>query len=241
MDWATTLSENLCDQLEAVKDKKKFYMMSYVVYLLAARATNYPGLYKKGNMQDPNAWPYIVYPQLVKKKLSPQSKEYRIVNDAFVFAIIRFIEGNYAKRLSDQAKDHITTIGAYFIQFRTFTYIRIGGASINPKKLPRYPSDKLVIMELSRQIESAYEMVKKQRRPCWEWSLTVGAYQVKRKQDIPTFGWEWENYPLAEYFSPRPYFDCVGKVVSLEGKDFYHEDAIEDHWMNATDDYDVCI
>ena len=44
MDWATTLSENLCDQLRTVKDKKKFYMMSYVVYLLAARATNYPGL-----------------------------------------------------------------------------------------------------------------------------------------------------------------------------------------------------
>ena len=49
-----------------VKDKKKFYMNSYVVYLLAARATNYPKLYKKGS----NAWLYIVYPQLVKKKLS---------------------------------------------------------------------------------------------------------------------------------------------------------------------------
>ena len=101
MDWATTLSENLCDQLQVAKDKKKFYMMSYVVYSLAARATNYPGLYRKGSMQDPNAWPYIVYPQLVKKKLSPQRKEYRIVNDAFIFAIIRFIDGDYGKRLSN--------------------------------------------------------------------------------------------------------------------------------------------
>ena len=50
MDWATTLRENLCDQLRMVKDKKKFYMTSYVVYLLAARVTNYPGLYKKGSM-----------------------------------------------------------------------------------------------------------------------------------------------------------------------------------------------
>ena len=101
-------------------------------------------------MQDPNAWPYIVYPQLVKKKLSPQSKEYKILNDAFIFAIIWFIEGDYGKRFSDQAKAQITTIGAYFIQFRTFTYIRVGGASVNPKKLLRYPSDKLIIMELSR-------------------------------------------------------------------------------------------
>ena len=71
-----------------VKDKKKFYMTSYMVYLLVARVKNYPSLYKKGNMQDPNAWPYIVYPQLVRKKLSVQSKEYKIVNDAFIFVVI---------------------------------------------------------------------------------------------------------------------------------------------------------
>ena len=86
LDWATTLSENLCEYLRTVKDKKKFYMTSYMVYLLAARATNYLDLYRRGSMQDPNAWPYIVYPQLVKKKLSPQSKEYRIMNDVFILS-----------------------------------------------------------------------------------------------------------------------------------------------------------
>ena len=59
-----------------------------MVYLLVARATNYPRLSKRGNMQDPNAWPYIVYPQLVRKNLLGQSKEHRIVNDAFIFTII---------------------------------------------------------------------------------------------------------------------------------------------------------
>lgn len=87
-----------------MKDKKKFYMTFYIVYLLATRATDYPRLYKRGNMQDPNAWPYIIYPQLVKKKLSAQSREYRIMNDVFSFAIIWFIEGDYRKSLSDEAK-----------------------------------------------------------------------------------------------------------------------------------------
>ena len=50
LDWATTLSENLCEQLKTVKDNKKFYMTFYMVYLLVARATNYPKLYKKGSM-----------------------------------------------------------------------------------------------------------------------------------------------------------------------------------------------
>ena len=50
LDWATTLSENLCDQLRMVKDKKKFYMTSYILYLLVARVANYFRLYKKGSM-----------------------------------------------------------------------------------------------------------------------------------------------------------------------------------------------
>ena len=41
LDWATTLSENLCEQLGVIKD---------MVYLLEARAKNYPRLYKRGNM-----------------------------------------------------------------------------------------------------------------------------------------------------------------------------------------------
>ena len=65
--------------------------------------------------------------------------------------------------------------------------------------------------------------------PCLEYFQHIGAYQVKRKQDILTFEWEWENYPLEEYNSPRPYFDNIRKVESLARKDFHHEDVIEDH------------
>ena len=88
------------------------------------------------------------------------------MNNAFIFAIIRFIEGDYGKRLSDEAKAQIIIIGVYFIQFKTFTYMGIASASINPKKLPRYPSNKLILLEIAMQIESAYERVKRQQRPC---------------------------------------------------------------------------
>ena len=53
--------------------------------------------------------------------------------------------------------------------------------------------------------------------------------EYKIVNDILNFKWEWENHPLEEYNSPRPYFDNVGKVINLVGKDFYHEHAIEDH------------
>ena len=38
-----------------MKNNKKFYMISYLVYLLAVRVTDYPELNKKGSMQDVNA------------------------------------------------------------------------------------------------------------------------------------------------------------------------------------------
>lgn len=50
IDWALILSENLDEKLVIVKNNCKFYMTSYLVYLLAARATDYPGLFKKGNI-----------------------------------------------------------------------------------------------------------------------------------------------------------------------------------------------
>ena len=65
-----------------------FFMTSYVMYLLAARPTYYLGLIKKGSMHDENAWPYIVYPQLVKNKFPFKSDKYRLVNDGFIFDII---------------------------------------------------------------------------------------------------------------------------------------------------------
>ena len=115
IDWATILRENLDEQLVGVKVDPKFYMTSYLVYLLVARTTNYLGLFKRGSMQDVNTLPYVVYLQLVNKKLSNDNKEYRIVNDALIFVIIQFIEGDYAKRISIEAVVRIANMGAYYI------------------------------------------------------------------------------------------------------------------------------
>ena len=85
----------------------------------------------------------------MKKKLLDQSKEYKIVKDAFIFSIIIFIEGDYTKRILDDAMAHIIVLKAYFIQFRTFTYLRVAGTTANSKKLLRYPCDRLVLLEIA--------------------------------------------------------------------------------------------
>ena len=62
IDWGTSLSNSLHDHFIMVLIELKFYMTSYIVYLLVAQHQNYLGLTKKGYMKDPKAWPYIIYP-----------------------------------------------------------------------------------------------------------------------------------------------------------------------------------
>ena len=62
IDWGALVSNSLNDHLVRVLTEPKFYMTSYIIYLLAVQHPNYPRLTKRGNMQDPRAWPYIVYP-----------------------------------------------------------------------------------------------------------------------------------------------------------------------------------
>ena len=62
IDWGTSLSNSIHDHLVSVLIEPKFYMPSYIVYLLVPQHPNYPKLTKRGNMQDPRAWTFIVYP-----------------------------------------------------------------------------------------------------------------------------------------------------------------------------------
>ena len=50
----------------------------------------------------------------MKKKLPDYSKEYRILNDDFIFVVIRFIEGDYGKRMSDEATSKILEVNTYY-------------------------------------------------------------------------------------------------------------------------------
>ena len=93
----------------------KFYMTSYIVYLLVVQCPNFLGLTKKGNMQELRAWPYIVYPQLVQKKLREKRPKFSIFYDAFIFANIRFLEGDYVKRMSIEATNRVKELGDIFL------------------------------------------------------------------------------------------------------------------------------
>lgn len=68
-----------------------------------------------------------------------------IVNDAYIFAIIQFIEVDYAKRISVEPIVRIAKIDSYDIHFKKFTYLRVDGTMVNMKNLLRYPSDRFIL------------------------------------------------------------------------------------------------
>jgi hypothetical protein len=59
--------------------------------------------------------------------------------------------------------------------------------------------------------------------------------------DINTYELEWDEYPLPEYPVARSRFDPVGIFAKNAGKEFVPDMALEDHWLNCQDDYEVRI
>ena len=55
LDWGSLVSDSLHDYLVRVLTEPKFYVTSYIVYLLLAQCPNYAGLTKRGSMQEPRA------------------------------------------------------------------------------------------------------------------------------------------------------------------------------------------
>ncbi|KAH9296589.1 hypothetical protein KI387_040177, partial [Taxus chinensis] len=51
-------------------------------------------------------------------------------------------------RVSDEAWAEVSKWGCVFLQFKKFTYLRVVMYSGDPFYLPRYPGDKLILMEL---------------------------------------------------------------------------------------------
>lgn len=152
IDWGEQISDALCAQLKEVKTTLKFYMTSYLVNA-AASMRQYPSLSTKSDKRLVHVWNY--YDQLTIKN---QGSHFRRVNDAFFFVWkCMFDKDLQKKRLSEATYNRVSHFGCVFLQFPTFTYIRIGCFTSEPFILSRYPSDKIVLMELRRQLIHVHE------------------------------------------------------------------------------------
>ena len=95
----------------------------------------YLGLTRVGHIGGRKPRVYECFPQV---ELIESERNFCRVNDAFLYCIIRKLENDVRKKISTEAYNEIIKFGNWYIQFQTFSYLRVSGYHGIPLKLQRY-------------------------------------------------------------------------------------------------------
>ncbi len=146
IDWVYEVSEHLSRALSAAKFYNSFYMSSFLIYMLASLQL-WSGLPRIKNFPD-DVKIYEFYPCL---QLQNSYVEYIRVNDAFTMRLCREVQGCPKRRSNLEAMAAISQFSSYFIQFSSFSYLRLAAFDGFLLKLPRYLDDMIVLIKIMRQ------------------------------------------------------------------------------------------
>lgn len=221
------MSDNLDSQLRNLEADRTFCMSSYLFYSLA-RTYRYRGLTCRGEVGNKeNQFPvYDCYPQLHME----EKFHFKGVNDTFFMHITRTLQGGLHQRLSQESMDFISRFKYWYIQYPKFTYIRIQGFSRSPYKLPTYPTNRVVLLEVVRQLEGYMTVQRDKQKKAGTSSLTIGngLETCPSSQAAATAKKELAWYPFYQY-KARKNFDPFHKMKKVEGMTFEHKADLEDY------------
>ncbi|KAH9321752.1 hypothetical protein KI387_016391, partial [Taxus chinensis] len=234
INWSEIISSNIGEQLRNVKRTFSFKMTSYLVYAAASQGV-FSKLDRCGVLsKDPI---FECYPQLT---VPACEKDFKVINDDFFYDFIcRLDKDLKTHRVSKEAWDAVSKIGSLFIQFADFTYLRVTGFSREPIKMPRYPSDRVITMELSRQLVELHDLQLKRHKSTGFFPITVGYYScisIHRARGM-------EAQMLSEYeqefFPARLNFDPFGVARKTISQEYAHVPSLEDFSMKCRSEYEV--
>ncbi|KAH9328536.1 hypothetical protein KI387_000644 [Taxus chinensis] len=120
-----------------------FYMTSYLTYAMARRKL-FSGLETIGVMIPSNN----VFHYYLQLSFKNSSHHFRRVNDAFTFRVIRNLNQNTDEIFSKEAMDVISQWGTWFIQFSSFSYIRVSGFVVHEEISQNLPNSQEVDIEV---------------------------------------------------------------------------------------------
>ena len=119
--------------------------------------------------------------------------------------LCRKLQGSSEWRFNPEAMATISRFGSYFIQFSSFSYLRLAAFDGFPMKLPRYLDDMIVLVEIVRQEIQVNMLSTSLRKKGYEFPIKVGAYSCGSQSDAKNMLKEFENkYRLEEYEVVRP-------------------------------------
>ena len=166
-------------------------------------------------------------------------KHFCRVNDGFTFDIVRKLCAEMERRISNKGADESAKYGNWYIQFRTFTYVRVFSFHGYPWKLPRYPSDKLLLLELCRQIVQVTWQFGDRCLDFFKFLITISKcscadFDVEKSAEIDvahlqinTIGDVWHN------------FDSFRMISLIINGSYKHQAALEDQWENCVNEKQI--
>lgn len=143
-------------------------------------------------------------------------------------------------RFSPESKSLVLKFGSFYIQFDRFSYLRIGGYKKAPLKLPKYPEDLLVFLEVYRQMAIVNIKYMNMGKRGYTFLLVTCSFSCKSNQMARNVERILKEYNLQLLFV-RTNFDSNGFVrKKLYASDSYqHQPSIEDFWEDYADENEV--
>lgn len=125
-------------------------------------------------------------------------------------------------------------------KFQIFSYIIIGGFTSFPIKLPRYPEDKWVMIEVCRQLIDVNMICQERRRVTICFPIGFSPYTCQSMFDALNIERELSKYNLHSYDEHFPFDlkDYVKNNLKL-GPNFFHQPSMEDYLANYFDENEV--
>lgn len=227
-DWSQILLDNIHNQLVNVRKTKKLFFTSYVIWV-AAQAGQFPRLQTKGKLEEgekqKRVWEY--YTQL---PLSQAKLHFKRVNDAFLFQVFIKLIGDVGYRINQEDMAIIK---------QQSTYIRVSGFKENPMLLPKYCSNRLILLEYFSQMVKLQSLLSSKHKIGVDFSVTIGYFSCSKIQVANTTEPQLQDLQLKEFDYAREFYDPNGKLKLMMPKAYEgHKPELEDFQANLQDSFE---
>ncbi|KAH9296594.1 hypothetical protein KI387_040182, partial [Taxus chinensis] len=119
-----------------------------------------------------------------------------------------------------------------------FSYIRTAGFEGAPYKLPIYCNDKIVLVELCRQLDVLHRTCRDKKISGIQFPITLGNYTCRSTQDAQNIERTISELNFHSY-QKRTSFDSKSFISKNLRMTYYHLPAFEDYWDDYVDEYEV--
>lgn len=131
-------------------------------------------------------------------------------------------------------------MGGQYIQFPTYSYIRVEGFVGHPFMLPRYPRDKIILFQLVRQLKPSQALYSHAHKKAYfKFPITIGNYKCGAIKVVDLCEEELMTYHFEEFPLQRVYYDIEGNIATNIASFHAHVSHLEDYWLNYEDKHVV--